>query len=360
MSKKITTFSKVIILIFLSYFVFIGSTLPINTLSNIETITAITPYQIEHLVFETLIAFPEKAFSPLNNLSTQYDENKITVFEFENILDSLYKNNYILININDIYEITNNQIYIKNIHLPQNKKPLILSFDNVNYKSNYQNSGQIDKIIIDRNNQLASYTTKQSIQDRVNYNNEFILILENFIQAHPDFSHNNARGIIFLTGENGILGYNTNHKNASSKYESKKALRVIQKLKSLGWIFGSNGYSYSDHSQINDIQLAKQIDLWQKEISPLIGDTKLFAYPYETNYSSNSTKQEILNNHFQFYFTNSNEPNLSHQNNTLIMTRRMINGNTLRENKDKLSHLFDSEQVYDHTNRPIPFNSLWQ
>ena len=94
----------------------------------------------------------------------------------------------------------------------------MLSFDNVTYKSNYQNIGEIDKIIIDRNNNIATYSTKKSIQDRIQYNNEFVVILENFIKQHPDFSHNNARGIIFLSGENGILGYNTNHKNASFKY----------------------------------------------------------------------------------------------------------------------------------------------
>ena len=48
-----------------------------------------------------------------------------------------------------------------------------------------------------------SQLTKQGIQDRVQYNNEFILILENFLKTHPDFSYNNARGIIFFTGEDG-------------------------------------------------------------------------------------------------------------------------------------------------------------
>ena len=48
------------------------------------------------------------------------------------------------------------------------------------------------------------------------------MILENFIKDHPDFSHNSSKGIIFLSGENGILGYNTNHNNASSKYEAKR------------------------------------------------------------------------------------------------------------------------------------------
>ena len=178
--------------------------------------------EIFSLSFNTLMAFPEKALGDNNNLSASFDESKITTTEFKNILYELYKNNYVLISTNQIIDSkTLEQIPLK---LPKNKKPILLVFDNVSYKSNYQNLGEIDKIIIDRNNNLATYTTKKSIQDRVAYDNEFILILENFIKQFPDFSFNGAKGIIFLTGENGILGYNTNHKNASSKYESKRVI----------------------------------------------------------------------------------------------------------------------------------------
>ncbi len=312
--------------------------------------------EIFTLSFNTLMAFPEKALSDNNNLSASFDENKITTSEFKNILYELYKNNYVLISINQLIDSkTLEQIPLK---LPKNKKPILLVFDNVSYKSNYQNLGEIDKIIIDRNNNLATYTTKKSIQDRVAYDNEFILILENFIKQFPDFSFNGAKGVIFLTGEHGILGYNTNHKNASSKYESKRVSEVIKKLKSLGWQFGCNNYSYKLDSNLNDMEFAKDLSLWNSEVSPLIGTTNLYAYPYGEN-DENSNKQELLiTSGFKIFFECGNPSSNQKISDTYHFYYYKINGKTLRENYQVLDNLFSCEKVYDYDYRTVPFKSI--
>lgn len=312
--------------------------------------------EIFSLSFNTLMAFPEKALGDNNNLSASFDESKITTTEFKNILYELYKNNYVLISTNQIIDSkTLEQIPLK---LPKNKKPILLVFDNVSYKSNYQNLGEIDKIIIDRNNNLATYTTKKSIQDRVAYDNEFILILENFIKQFPDFSFNGAKGIIFLTGENGILGYNTNHKNASSKYESKRVSEVIKKLKSLGWQFGCNNYSYKLDSSLSDMEFAKDLSLWNAEVSPLIGTTNLYAYPYGEN-DENSSKQELLiTSGFNIFFECGDPNPIQKVSDTYHFYYYKINGKALRENTQILDKLFTCEKVYDYHYRTVPFKSI--
>ena len=312
--------------------------------------------EIFSLSFNTLMAFPEKALGDNNNLSASFDESKITTTEFKNILYELYKNNYVLISTNQIIDSkTLEQIPLK---LPKNKKPILLVFDNVSYKSNYQNLGEIDKIIIDRNNNLATYTTKKSIQDRVAYDNEFILILENFIKQFPDFSFNGAKGIIFLTGENGILGYNTNHKNASSKYESKRVSEVIKKLKSLGWQFGCNNYSYKLDSSLSDMEFAKDLSLWNAEVSPLIGTTNLYAYPYGEN-DENSSKQELLiTSGFKIFFECGDPNPIQKVSDTYHFYYYKINGKALRENTQILDKLFTCEKVYDYHYRTVPFKSV--
>lgn len=312
--------------------------------------------EIFSLSFNTLMAFPEKALGDNNNLSASFDESKITTTEFKNILYELYKNNYVLISTNQIIDSkTLEQIPLK---LPKNKKPILLVFDNVSYKSNYQNLGEIDKIIIDRNNNLATYTTKKSIQDRVAYDNEFILILETFIKQFPDFSFNGAKGIIFLTGENGILGYNTNHKNASSKYESKRVSEVIKKLKSLGWQFGCNNYSYKLDSSLSDMEFAKDLSLWNAEVSPLIGTTNLYAYPYGEN-DENSSKQELLiTSGFKIFFECGDPNPIQKVSDTYHFYYYKINGEALRENTQILDKLFTCEKVYDYHYRTVPFKSI--
>lgn len=316
--------------------------------------------EIEHLTFNTLMAFPEKALDPQNINHTLYDETKITPNEFRNILKQAYENNYVLISIKDLFDFKNDNIIQKKLFLPTNKKPLLLSFDNVTYKSSYQNSGEIDKIIIDRNNQFATYTTKRSIKDRITHDNEFIPILEEFIKQNPDFSFNSARAIIFLTGENGVLGYETNEKNAGAKHEHKRVQEVINKLKHNGWEFGSNNYKYINEYEISDLEFTKETMLWQNEVAPLINKTYLYAYPYGNN-TNNQIKQEILlSNGFKIFFENSEKTEIKVLDNYVSMSRKYVTGSTLRNNYNSFIHIFDAEKVYDHIYRTIPFCSITQ
>lgn len=309
---------------------------------------------INILSFNTLMAFPDKALSEGNKLNTTFDNEKITTIEFKKILDFLYKNNYILVDILELvnhYQTTSN-FYIKS--LPQNKKPIVLSFENVTYKSNYQNHGEVDKIIIDRNNKLATYTTKKSIQDRIQYDNEFLVILENFIETHPDFSYNNARGILFFSGENGVLGYNTNHKNASSKYEIERASTVISHLRKLGWTFGCNSYTYNSDRTKSQLEFKKELQLWKKEISPLISSTPIYSFPKGELDEDKLT--ELADNGFNILLHNDVNSSIETIGNQILISKKPVNGQTLRNNKKELLQFFDCESVYDKVNRTVPYN----
>ena len=44
----------------------------------------------------------------------------------------------------------------------------------------------IDKIVLDNQGNLASYTKIKNVVD-ISYDNEFVPILENFVKLHPDF-----------------------------------------------------------------------------------------------------------------------------------------------------------------------------
>lgn len=346
---------KTILILFVTLFTIL--VINNNTINyNIYATEKISPYtgEIEILSFETLMSFPEKALSENNSYSTLYDETKITTQEFQNILSQLYENNYVIVDIYDI--IDRETLTKKQLYLPTNKKPIILTFDNVSYKSNYQNLGQIDKIIIDRNNNLASYTTKKSIQDRIQYNNEFMLILENFINTHKDFSLNNARGIIFFSGENGILGYNTNNKNTSSKYEKKRVIEVIKKLKNLGWKFGANNYSYTDENLKNNMELAKDLSLWNNEIKSIVGDTKLYSFscPDSNNLSHEKLELLIANGYKIFFENNTSSSTILSKDICFVKTKRVC-GNSLRNHAYIFENLFNSNLIYNHNSRLLQY-----
>ena len=257
MHLKTTKIVLLNIIIILSIFALFGFT---HTNTDIDKLIEYNG-PIEHLTFNTLIAFPDKALDKNNTNSTIIDDTKITPTEFKKILQELYSNNYVLINMKDLFFIEKDTVFHKPIFLPKNKKPLILSFNNVAYKSSFQNNGEIDKIIVDNDGRFATYSTKQNIQNRIAYDNEFLPILEQFILDNPDFSFNGAKGIIFLTVNNGILGYNIDPKNNHSRHDQKRIVELVRRLKISGWEFGSNNYEYVPDNSLSEIQFIKHISL---------------------------------------------------------------------------------------------------
>lgn len=324
---------------------------------------------IEHLFTHCLLAFPEQALNPKNNMSKNYDKDCITPSEFNKVLTQLYNNNYVLVDIDSVYAIENGVSVKKQLFLPKNKKPLIFSFDDVNYDSKKQNKGMVDKIILDRNNNIATYTSKKSIQDRVSYDNEFITILESFIKLHPDFSFNGARGVICLTGYDGILGYRTQKNNANCKYEAKKAIKLVNKLKSLGWKFACHTYGHYHMNKISDMEFAKEISYWQNEVEPIIGKTNIYVYPYgewdvvDSSGNITAKHQMLLDAGFKLFCGVGTKtfynyiPIGTKSTHTLLMDRKPIDGYSLRHRAEDYAHLFNTNTVYDSVNRTIPITS---
>ncbi len=329
------------LILFTLFSVFVGN---FSIATNAQELT-----EIHILSFNTLMAFPEKALNPKNKLSAKFDEEKITPKEFEKILQFLYLKNYCLINLLDVINLDNLSINPKPTNFPLDKIPLVLTFDNVSYKSNYQNHGEVDKIIIDRKGDFATYTTKKSIQDRIQYDNEFLVILEEFVDKHPDFSFNGAKGLICLSGENGILGYNTNTKSANSKYEIERATEVVTLLKRRGWSFGSNNYKYIIDSNKSEIEFKKELLLWQSEVASIVGETTIYSCP--KGYLDKAKLIELSNSNYSIILYNNFTDKPTTSGNQILLPSKKINGQSLRQNSTELEQYFDCKSVYDLDNR---------
>lgn len=348
-------FQTIIIVLFFSIFYIYTTNTPINIKGD-EYIEYTK--DIEVLNFESLLSFPDKGFNENNPHKNIYDHTKITPYEFKKILTDLHANNYILITPKEIFENTSSQLIFKKLLLPKNKKPIMLLFNNINYKNSHSNPAEIDKIIIDRNNQPATYSTHKSIRNRIAYDNEFVTILENFIQSNPDFSLNNSRGIIFLSGKNGILGYSTNPRNSSSSHDKKRVLEVIENLKTRGWEFGCNNYTYTTTSNsLSEIEFTKDLSLWQKEIRPLIGTTPYYLSK-EVSINDTIKIQSLIDNDFRVLFFDDKKAELLKKDSYINFTYKDVNGNTLRNDPDIFKDMFNSRNVYDHSTRFVPFDSI--
>ena len=305
---------------------------------------------IEILDIAPIVAYPKLVFDAKNTESTAIDLNHITTNEFEKILLSLYENNYVLVSPNALYEKINNSY----ISIPKGKKPLLLILNDVTYGSKY--NGGVDKLILDNNNRIATYTPKLPITERIEYNKDFITILEEFIRSRPSFTYNKARALIVVDGSKGIFGYTTQKTNTTSNHNIKKAIRVINHLCGLGYSFASSGYN----GDILDdkITFANALNTWRTDVMPYLNTYHPIYYsntPYSDSFINNI---DLLIDYKYSIIIGCDFANPPQNIKGLYyFPSKTVSGQNLRSNQDKFSHLFNCEFIYDHVGRLTPYNN---
>ena len=308
---------------------------------------------IGHLSFTNLIADTSLAFDGDGNEAT-YDSNMITLSDFQGILQQLYDNGYVLIDIHSLVEETQDEngnvtLTQKNPLVPQGKKPLILSVDNLNYSSVVNGDGIATRLTLnDQGEVQAVYTDSEGHDLTGAY--DIVPVLNVFIQEHPDFSLGGARGIISLSGVNGAFGYDLSEETSASAQENQDTVRAIaQKLTEDGWQFACAGYSHSymDAMSLEDLQ--SEIESWQEEVGTLVGGSDILFYPYGAEVEYPSEQLDYLTESGFVYLCGlwGDTDYMEIQENYMRQTRRFVDGSTLEYAPDYFTGFFSVGSILD-------------
>jgi len=309
-----------------------------------------------HIFFHALVARPETAFRSRHR--EHFLEWYVTAHEYRKILDELYANNYVLIDIHEIYEVINTENRVRVIYkkplVPEGKKPLIISIDDLSYYDIVRRNASVHKLIIDNNGNIAAWTDNGT-GGEISYDLDAVTYLEEFIRKHPDFSVRSARGIIALTGFEGVLGYAT-HRINNSGYEEEKqrAIAVANRLKQLGWHFASHSWGHPHLPEITIEQFIADAERWDREVRPVIGHTNLYIYPYGEGVEGNEQKHRILRErNFNVFFGVGNYSYRREGRGYIYFSRRNIDGVYFRTYRNRNDRLFNIENVIDPARRPV-------
>jgi hypothetical protein len=253
----------------------------------------LVPYKgvVEHLFFHPVVAYPELAFDG-DSKEKGIDDYMVTVSEYDKMLQSIYDNNYIIVNMNDVWsqvaDASGTQHMVRNtLMIPEGKKPIIISLDDTCYYSYMLTNGFTYKLVI-KDGEIWSYGLDPKGNPVYSQDLDAIPILDKFIKAHPDFSLNGAKGCLCLTGYEGILGYRTMtdthgmtaEAEAARQKEIEAVKPIIAMLKATGWYFGCHSWGHIDLSKSSLSTVQKDMQRWLNEVGTLIGPTKLYFYPF--------------------------------------------------------------------------------
>ncbi len=306
---------------------------------------------VEHIFFHPLIAYPGLAFD--NDYQAQgFDDYFVTVKEFNSILDNLYAKDFILIDINSMIEEVEEDgklvIKKKKLMLPQGKKPLVISIDDMNYYEYMIGNGTIHKLILTENGKVAAYTEEDG-KNIVSFDNAIVPILDEFVRKHPDFSFNGAKGLIALTGYEGILGYRTHRGSLNREDEQQAVLPLIQTLKDTGWTFACHGYGHLDSASTKFDNLFRDTKRWKEEVESLIGSTKVYIYPFGSSVEYSKDKFNMLYDEgFRIYCAVGPTSYTQYKSKGLLLDRRHMDGIAFRYQKETLLDLFNPDEIIDN------------
>lgn len=271
---------------------------------------AIDPEDVTHIFYHSLIVDPSRGFNESDPAYAGMMQWMTTVSEFDKITQSMYDRGYVLVSIYDLFKkttaedgtvtITPNQVY-----LPEGKKAYVMSLDDLSYYHTYDGHGIASKIVLDEDGKpTCEYIQEDGTVVYGDY--DVVPRLDSFIEEHPDACYRGARGIIALTGYDGILGYRTdgsysaeNNTNPEKYYtddlqqkwldehpdfdweqERAEAKKVAEAMKADGWTFASHTWGHKKVGETSYDDLVADTERWLQYVSPLIGGTDAIIFAH--------------------------------------------------------------------------------
>ena len=262
------------------------------------------------------------------------------------------------------------------------KSPLVLSQDDVCYYHYMDGDGFATKLIVDEEGKIRNEYVEDDGSISVG-DYDMVPLIDRFVEEHPDFSYRGAKGIVALTGYNGILGYRTDssyetrpddldadkvkwldeHPDFNLNTERENAARVAQAMKDEGWLFASHTWGHQNVSQISLERLQADTQKLKENVDPLIGGTDIIIFAFGADLTSvedySGEKFEYLKSQGYNYYCNvdSSQYFVQIRSNYFRQGRRNLDGYRMYYNPELLSDLFDAQSVFD-SSRPVPVPTM--
>ena len=324
------------------------------------------------LAFNAIVHESRFAFDGDEN-AKKYNNNNLTEKEFRTILQKLYDSNYILVNLHQLTGFTDKvqedgtvktTRTKKTLFIPENKTPIVFIQLDPNFQKSMRGDGFASGLTLKKGVLTARYDS----EDGTTYGAfDYITILNEFIDEHPDFSYCNAHGVLAVSPNDGIYGYNISDPSAEDYAENIKQIRDISKN------LVDNGYEIANGSYYNkviyDFSISDfKVDFlnWQNTAGVLLGDSDIYVWPTGKDSGwklySDDKYQYLKSKGYRYYCSliNPQEPYwVQITDNYYRMGWIDVTGarlyNDMKNNKTILKFLFDASEIYDTTGRPFVY-----
>ena len=334
--------------------------------------------EVTHVFYHTLIKDTSKAFDG-DYKEADYNQVMTTIDEFNKITETMYEKGYVMVSIYDMAKANDDGTMTPGeILLPPGKIPFVLSQDDVCYYHYMDGDGFATKLVVDDEGKVRNEYVEDDGSISVG-DYDMVPLIDRFVEKHPDFSYRGAKGIVALTGYNGILGYRTDqsyetrpddldqnkvdwldsHPDFSLEKEREGAKKVADAMKEEGWLFASHTWGHQNIGQISLETLQADTQKFKDNVDPLIGGTDIIIFAFGTDLTDaedySGDKFEYLKSMGYNYYCNvdSSKYFVQIRDRYFRQGRRNLDGYRMYYNPELLEDLFDAKSVFDPA-RPTP------
>jgi hypothetical protein len=286
---------------------------------------------VEGMFFHPLILVPQRAFTD-DQLGRGFAHYFVTVHEFKAILDGLWRNGWTLVDARRAAAGT--------VRVPVGRKPLVLSEDDANYYDYFAGRGLAKRLVLDpAGNVKAEYADAAGIRLT---GDDLVPLVDEEVAAHPEFSAQGAKGVIAVTGYQGLFGEH----DLSDPAARARVRALVARLHATGWLIASHTYGHIDMSKDSLSTIARDTSRWLALTRDLIGPTDLLIYPFGARPSA-AGRALLRDNGFTIQFDIDVVARRLAVDGVVVMSRRHIDGYAFAGQVRELAKFFDVAAVMD-------------
>lgn len=272
-----------------------------------DACVAVEPTTVPHIFYHSLLNSTAKAFDveALGQGAVDgYNAWMVTVDEFDKITQRLYDAGYVYVRLRDLVIQTTDADGVVHftpnteLKLPEGKKAIVLSVDDCSYYHSYAPASFPEKLVLDENGEVKCLYTDPAGNTSVG-DYDVVPRLNSFLKEHPDGAYHGARGILAMTGYNGVFGYRTDtdyllqenlmedqrawldsHPDYNYDQDVADATAIADALKEEGWEFASHTWGHLSVTDKSVDTLRTDNEKWVATVEPITGpvDTIIFAH----------------------------------------------------------------------------------
>jgi hypothetical protein len=283
------------------------------------------------MFFHPLILVPQRAFTD-DRLGHGFAHYFVTVREFRGILDGLWRNGWTLV---DAHRAATGTVYV-----PVGRKPLVLSEDDVNYYGYFAGRGLAKRLVLDSSgNVKAEYADASGVRLT---DEDLVPLVDEEVATHPEFSAQGAKGVLAVTGYEGLFGEH----DLTDSAARARVRALVARLRATGWLIASHTYGHIDLAKDSLAAVARDTSRWLALTRDLIGPTDLLIYPFGARPSA-AGRALLRDAGFRIQFDIDVGARRLAIDGVVVMSRRHIDGYAFAGQRRALAKFFDVAAIVD-------------